>query len=1545
MFILPVFFVILHTILIYSVHEIQHFSIQNKNLKIKIRMKGTISRFTLAVIFACMTVVNALAENSTRTSVDLPAVAGYTLEPGKMYIVQHDMTITATAGNGLNVAAKGSGQAPILYIPADVTLTVKGADASGMTGGGAGIYVPSNAELIITGAGNLVATGGNAGSGENGQNGQNGGNYTGNDAADWKDWNTLSGTHAENMTWSGAGGNGGNGGGGAAAGIGGIGGRGGYGGKGAAAVGNGDTTVDGDGGDKTNGGDGVAGGRMGKVYIMGTVNVTATAGNNTGKTAGAVGSQGYSLVHTSGIMKYIAGAGGGGGGGGVGCVPTYGIGAGAPGAGGGAGGGSGAFDQIVRTTTLQQVDNNSGRASSGNGGKGSINGGSPTSERPRDAGKSGTVVVSVCPQVGGIGGNGGAAGDNATTADNGFLYVGTNATVNGTKGSNPTGYKGTQGSDPSADMKITITLINNEFNADGTKASNVKIADIEATIGDPLPALAKITYTLTATSKYFAGYYSEDNGLGYRIYKGIGTGDNLDIAVAAARYSQNTTLYAHFSHNQHRVNWDYSYEMPNNTIGTISDQNAGDRIKYGKLIFHYRDLTSEEWILDVSSANAFVVNGESYPLKGHTIVTGLITLNGNGETAQKTTTWSQVGSSNDGAFTITLADDKLAQFVGYEFVPMTKNGESNIVEAGSNWIRTTKPIDHITTFSFVGNQGDHSFPLNWTVTLSGLPIYPQSIFVQPMYWNGSKYEVISQTIKTDGVECAMDASQANTTLGDGSSRTYSGTYQVWKVDGNSKDYKNKIGLTGFALNGQRYYLAKNDDGTPKCDDPVEHYISKDSKTDASDESNVVTWTAYNADNTLKVEMTMAKVGIPVLRLMKNADDATLAPTSPYIVVTTYNGTISAPNNTYSATRPGYDFKGWSDTENGEVNGSYSSDLSNYTTSRTVYAVWKENVAPVFAPKYFSYNEGGADLHLVVTDNVAVTGLWKVTSTTDLGDPKDASFNEKWENVSITPGASVEVDVPSGANPYTYFYFKATDAAGNVSYASSGQQKTDGIAPTYNIYPERNVCNFYCELTIADNIALDKIYIAHKENSTDEIADGDWEDKTSVFSNTTAEPSNNNKKYHRFAKPTADSFAGGTGWYSLKVTDVAGNETVYENFVHMIYDHNWDVANPHKTIVLESDGTYTTHTYYDCLNGCEHVWDETVIGAAPNHETNGYKHKSDESDPVKKQHQEQGLMRAETLGFLGASGTVVITNTEGNPVAVANTINEAIGNSEIVDGSKIILADNTNVGANAIATPADNKKVTIDLDGYGLKVNNADAEITGDPNVTILLNDNGGINYTNGSTVTNTPIAYKRNFAASTRAGKWQALYLPFAVSEFRFSGYDLGTAQSVSITSTTAELKVTKGQTSIEANTPYFIRSSDGKVDIDVTSGTLSPYSTPSGRTISKNYTIKGSLTDTDNAASADKAYWVLTNGGTFTWAKADSHQRPYHWVIYDNQGTSAKALSMIIVEEEATGINAVNKEMKSSNAVYTLDGRKVNNIETLAPGMYIIGSKKIVIK
>ena len=102
---------------------------------------------------------------------------GKTLYDGTVYVVPQNATISrSTPYTALYVA---DGATAVIYVPTGVTLTVKGGNASGTEGAGAGIRVPPTSTLVVTGGGTLNVTGGNAANGAKGGDWRKNGSWNG----------------------------------------------------------------------------------------------------------------------------------------------------------------------------------------------------------------------------------------------------------------------------------------------------------------------------------------------------------------------------------------------------------------------------------------------------------------------------------------------------------------------------------------------------------------------------------------------------------------------------------------------------------------------------------------------------------------------------------------------------------------------------------------------------------------------------------------------------------------------------------------------------------------------------------------------------------------------------------------------------------------------------------------------------------------------------------------------------------------------------------------------------------------------------------------------------------------------------------------------------------------------------------------------------------------------------------------------------------------------------------------------------------------------
>ena len=245
------------------------------------------------------------------------------------YYVTSNLSFTNSTAGGSGLTIQGT---VYLYIPSGKTVTCMGHDASGITGGGAGIELTAGNTLYLIGGGRLVATGGNA------ANGGNGGK--GNDAE--------VNTETDQYILGGSGGTGGNGGGGAGAGIGTCGGNGGTGGTGGQRTGtyNQETTQYGVDGNAGSGGSTAS--AMGTVYKTNDITVNATGGS--AGSNGTGGNRGLTASQHPGSNVYMASGGGGGGAGGFGGAASD-IGTGGPGGGGGGGGAAGNVAWVVYSGT------------------------------------------------------------------------------------------------------------------------------------------------------------------------------------------------------------------------------------------------------------------------------------------------------------------------------------------------------------------------------------------------------------------------------------------------------------------------------------------------------------------------------------------------------------------------------------------------------------------------------------------------------------------------------------------------------------------------------------------------------------------------------------------------------------------------------------------------------------------------------------------------------------------------------------------------------------------------------------------------------------------------------------------------------------------------------------------------------------------------------------------------------------------------------------------------------------------------------------------
>lgn len=569
--------------------------------------------------------------------------------------------------------------------------------------------------------------------------------------------------------------------------------------------------------------------------------------------------------------------------------------------------------------------------------------------------------------------------------------------------------------------------------------------------------------------------------------------------------------------------------------------------------------------------------------------------------------------------------------------------------------------------------------------------------------------------------------------------------------------------------------------------------------------------------------------------------------------------------------------------------------------------------------------GGADIVASVESDKPVKVEYVSTDTpiTDIDNYTDKS----WTEVTPNSAGKYDINIPS-TQPTDYIYIKATDEDGHT-YLILEQSPGDFIAPTCSV-PNEVVCCKGCDVTVTDNKALAKI-----EYSTD--GGSNW---TTVISDFSALDDKTSYVVH-LDKPTS-----GTSpvVYNFRVTDAAHNEETYADVVTIYLQHDW--KNLPSTVMLrKDDGTFVQCTYDECVRGCLTV---------------DYKDDTPDEE-LTHQEAEKEIFKKRVEALVTKDYEEILMREYDVKAAI-----EAINDHSVHDGADdkerpyyVVFTGDLNVGGNTstptIAPPNNDIGVVLDLNGYGLRVDGvpyADdgKSIQGNPRVSILLTDDGELEYTNASKVTGTPVLYRRILFSPYQKGSWQSLYLPFDCSTI--PGATFGTVSSVELKDTEATLYIDFLSTGrLSAFKHYFVRANDD-FELHPASATLYAYKSDEHNPIATSgYSISGSLKNTDNRATEGSTFWVLTNDGNFWYSAPGNHQRPYRWVIFDRAGSAhaPQTLSLRINGDdgEAEGIAPVLAEAPHTRPdnIYTISGMRMPSRSSLPSGIYVADGKKILVR
>lgn len=562
--------------------------------------------------------------------------------------------------------------------------------------------------------------------------------------------------------------------------------------------------------------------------------------------------------------------------------------------------------------------------------------------------------------------------------------------------------------------------------------------------------------------------------------------------------------------------------------------------------------------------------------------------------------------------------------------------------------------------------------------------------------------------------------------------------------------------------------------------------------------------------------------------------------------------------------------------------------------------------------------GGADIVASVESDKPVTVEY-VSTEAPINDIDNYTAKE-WTIVTPNLAGKYDINIPP-SEPTDYIYIKATDEDGHT-YLILEQSPGDFIAPTCSV-PNAVVCCKGCDVTVTDNKVLAKI-----EYSTD--GGSNW---TTVISDFSALDDKTSYVVH-LDKPTS-----GTSpvVYNFRVTDAANNEETYADVVTIYLQHDW--KNQPSTVMLrKDDGTFVQCTYDECVRGCLTV---------------DYKDDTPDEELTPEEAEDE-IFRKRVEALVTKDYEEILMREYDVKSAI-----DAINDHSVHDGADdkerpyyVVFTGDLNVGGETstptIAPPNNDIDVVLDLNGYGLRVNGEPYApdngngIQGNPKVSILLTDDGELEYTNASKVTGTPVLYRRVLFSTYQKGSWQSLFLPFDCS--KIPAVQFGVIEDVDLKDTEATLNINYHTGALTAFNYYLVRANDN-FELHPTGSTLYPYQAPVTSNISASgYTISGSLKNTDHVATEVSTFWVLTNDGNFWYSAPDNHQRPYRWVIFNKAGShqAPQALKISIKEANADGIAPLATEDTCATPnLYTLSGMRITDVKRLPAGIYITSDKK----
>ncbi len=224
---------------------------------------------------------------------------------------------------------------------------------------------------------------------------------------------------------------------------------------------------------------------------------------------------------------------------------------------------------------------------------------------------------------------------------------------------------------------------------------------------------------------------------------------------------------------------------------------------------------------------------------------------------------------------------------------------------------------------------------------------------------------------------------------------------------------------------------------------------------------------------------------------------------------------------------------------------------------------------------------------------------------------------------------------------------------------------------------------------------------------------------------------------------------------------------------------------------------------------------------------------------------------------------------------------------------------------------------------------------------LVLTDKEPLNIT-GASFTATNATYER-----TMGNTFGTLILPFAVNANDDLKFFLLSNATGDTANEEGELEFTAAA-SIEANTPMLVKKlNSDATGISIHEAEVTVEATPQDLTASteaNGWTAEGYY-DNITMTDAPDVFYIANNK---FWAAGASLTINAFRAIYRYNGSGTINRMSISIDENANAIQGVSGEAPVAGGVYTISGQLVRrnaNAEGLAPGLYIINGKKVLVK